>query len=354
MKSESALELQARIFSRIFNYIEMPAAAGFDQPFPSLFVDPFLLEEKAARGRRRRPKTREVEDIALGVSESPADAKLAVLVQDRNKLRSTIVDEIVDAARGEAEVLYIGRQRGLWTTTRNDPLRLGCSISPSTVEYAGTFGCFCRDDADGRIGILSNNHVLGDVNRIEPSTPIMQPGARDGGQPGADDIAEFVRFVPIRFGGVPNMVDAAFAAIVDSGREEDRATLYQGADEPEPAMTFQPGTLIEAEPGMDVFKTGRTTVHTQGRVRAVNVNNFNVDMGAGIARFDGQIIMEMAMTPARPFSRPGDSGSIIVDAEGRPVALLFAGSQSGGAGNLGITGANPISSVVAELGVTLI
>ena len=104
---------------------------------------------------------------------------------------------------------------------------------------------------------------------------------------------------------------------------------------------------------MTVLKTGRTTRHTRGLVRAVNVNNFLVDVGVGVARFDNQIVIETA-APPQPFGRPGDSGSLIVDDEGRPVALLFAGSASGGAGNVGITGANPISSVTAQLGVTLV
>lgn len=63
-----------------------------------------------------------------------------------------------------------------------------------------------------------------------------------------------------------------------------------------------------------------------------------------------QSVTDMA---PQPFSRQGDSGSLIVDEQGRPVALLFAGSASGGAGNLGFTGANPISSVCEQLGVTL-
>ena len=90
-----------------------------------------------------------------------------------------------------------------------------------------------------------------------------------------------------------------------------------------------------------------------GRVVAVNVNNFLVDMGVGIARFDGQIVIESDVPP-EPFSRPGDSGALIVDEAGAPLGLLFSGSASGGAGNVGITGANPILSVTRELGITLV
>ena len=353
MRFESALELQARIFSQLFQFVELPVAAGMEQPTPGLFLDPELLETKSARPKKA--KKRAVEDIALGVTEGNDDesAKLAVLVQSRNKIKCALVDEIVDIAKGEAEVLYIGRQRPLWTTTRNDPIRLGCSISPTTVPYAGTLGCFCRDNLSGREGILSNNHVLADVNSVPISTTVMQPGARDGGKPGTDDIAELIRFVPIQFGGFPNQVDAAVAALIGHGRAEDRDTLYGGSEEPQPVLTLQPGTLVDAVPGMSVLKTGRTTRNTRGRVVAVNVNNFLVDVGVGTARFDGQIVIETE-TPPQPFGRPGDSGSLIVDDQGRPVGLLFAGSASGGAGNVGITGANPISSVTSQLGVTLI
>ena len=353
MRRDSALELQARIFQTIFDFIEMPGLAGTGEPSPGLFVDPELLETKSARPKKL--KKRAVEDIALGVTDDAEGdtAKLAVLVQDRNKLHSTVVEEIVRTARGEVEVRYIGRQKPLWTTGRNDPIRLGCSISPTTAPYAGTLGCFGRDNLTGETGILSNNHVLADVNSVPVGTTIMQPGARDGGKPGADDIAELLRFVPIQFGGFPNRVDAAFAKLINHGRAEDRATLYGSADEPEAALTLQPGVLVDAVPGMTVFKTGRTTRHTRGRVLAVNVNNYLVDVGVGVARFDGQVVIETAAAP-QPFGRPGDSGSLIVDEQGRPVGLLFAGSASGGAGNVGITGANPISSVAAQLGVTLI
>lgn len=353
MKVESALELQALIFSSIFEFVELPGLADIGHPSPGLFVDPVLLETKSARPKKA--KKRAVEDIALGVTDDTegANAKLAILVQNRNKVHSAVVEEIVSAAKGEAAVLYIGRQKPLWTTTRNDPLRLGCSISPTTVPYAGTFGCFCKDNLTGVECVLSNNHVLADVNRVPVSTTVMQPGARDGGKPGDDDIAELLRFVPIQFGGFPNRVDAAVASLTAHGRAEERGTLFDSSETPSAVLTLQPGSPAEAVPGMTVLKTGRTTRHTRGRVLAVNVNNYLVDVGVGIARFDGQVAIETD-APPQPFGRPGDSGSLIVDDQGRPVGLLFAGSASGGAGNVGITGANPISSVTSQLGVTLI
>jgi hypothetical protein len=51
---------------------------------------------------------------------------------------------------------------------------------------------------------------------------------------------------------------------------------------------------------------------------------------------------------AAPFSQPGDSGSLIVDAVTlEPVALLFAGGST-------LTFANPIDAVLQYYGVTVV
>lgn len=355
MKFDSALEVQARVFREIFDFVEVPAAAGMTQ-MPGIFVDPDPASRADTMERAVEVSRKPTDEIALGVtaSEGQDEVRLAVLVQDEEVQRSHLVDRIVTLARDEAEVRYIGRQEAFWTRTRNNPLRLGCSASPTTVRYAGTMGCFAQDTQTGVVGVLSNNHVLADINRVALNTPIMQPGAGDHGTPGQDDVARLTRFIPIQFGGIPNAIDAAFAEILQHGRQEDRATLFDSANVPTPAIQVNPNALVTALPGMKVFKTGRTTRHTRGRVNSVNVNNYMVNMGIGIARFDGQILIDMDNEPVAPFSRPGDSGSLIVDRDGNPVGLLFAGSSAGGTGDVGITGCNPISSVLTQLGIRLI
>ena len=72
----------------------------------------------------------------------------------------------------------------------------------------------------------------------------------------------------------------------------------------------------------------------------------------GNLRFDGQIEIEGAST--EPFSQGGDSGSLIFTSLGREaVALLFAGGDQGGSNGKGLTFANPIAAVFAQLKVTL-
>ncbi len=101
---------------------------------------------------------------------------------------------------------------------------------------------------------------------------------------------------------------------------------------------------------MDVRKLGRTTGLTNGRISAVALDDVGVDMETGIAVFDNQIEIE-STREGKPFCLGGDSGSLIVDSDNLAAALLFAGSDEGGAWDLGLTFANPIGAVITALGI---
>ena len=77
-----------------------------------------------------------------------------------------------------------------------------------------------------------------------------------------------------------------------------------------------------------------------------------VNYDVGNLRFDGQIEIEGA--GSKSFSDGGDSGSLIVNSRMQAVALLFAGSDTGGRNGAGLTYANPIHRVLNELGATLL
>jgi hypothetical protein len=357
MKQESVVELQGRIFERIFGFVELPSVAAAADAAP-LFVDPAAMEPRAFGVRAaRRTRARALEDIALGTAAGTAgdDRRLAVLVQNRQLMSSAPVDQIRAMAHDEVDLVYIGRQQPLWTRQRNQPLRLGCSIAPIAMHVSGTLGCFCRDNSSGKEGFISNNHILANCNRVPVGTAILQMSGPDGGQASQDVVGLLERYVPLQFGGIPNDVDAAFATSNGHGRGEDRHTVFDNSWPPQPVVTVQPSVKAQAFPGVDVLKTGRTTGHTLGTVRAINVNNLLIHMGAGtgVARFDGQTTFEARSVQAGPFSRPGDSGALIVDDQGRPMALLFAGSQSGGTGNFGIVTGSPIMTVETQLNVSL-
>ncbi len=217
-------------------------------------------------------------------------------------------------------------------TQRTRPSMGGYSIGHHLIT-AGTAATGAIDltpfpAKPSRYYILSNNHVLANSNNANLGDPILQPGPFDGGTLPADFIGRLARFIPIRFDGTCNYVDAAVAET----RFEwfNREIYYVG-------HTNSLG--VPAAVNMIVKKTGRTTNFTTGRVTVVN-GTVNVNYGGGkIARFCRQIL-------TTDMSAPGDSGSLVLDQQNNPVGLLFAGSSV-------VTILNPINFVQALLRIRL-
>jgi hypothetical protein len=105
----------------------------------------------------------------------------------------------------------------------------------------------------------------------------------------------------------------------------------------------------DIDPETAVEKMGRTTGHTYGQITAVEVDGLAVQYDGAVYRFDDQLEVR-GRTGA--FSGAGDSGSVIWRSPDRaPMALLFAGSETGGVAGSGVTFANPLATVLAALGV---
>ena len=137
----------------------------------------------------------------------------------------------------------------------------------------------------------------------------MQPGRVDGGQFPRDMIARLTRFIPIRFGGPLNYVDAAVAE--GNFHDLDREIFWIGHVKPARFLN-RVGEIVQ--------KTGRTTNYTTGRVTSINAT-VNVNYGGGrVARMARQIV-------TTAMSSGGDSGSLLCDMNGHAVGLLFAGSS---------------------------
>jgi hypothetical protein len=290
---------------------------------------------------RLKPQPR---TVALGLTRSGADVKVAVRIQNRALEGGAILEEIRRRARGEVDVRYVGRlvKRVPWHQQRQRPLLMGVSIGHFRIT-AGTLGCFVRTRSGREVRILSNNHVLVDENHGKAGDAILQPGRFDKGKNPRDAVGRLARFVRLKGKGA-NFVDAATATI-RHGVEYDAYTL-RGL-----------GTLKGLGPdfldaGSPVAKVGRTTGITHGRVTAFELDNVVVAYDDGNLRFDNQL--EIEGTGPGPFSQGGDSGSLIVDDTGRAVALLFAGGDTGGANGMGLTYASPIRVVLDALKVDLL
>ena len=231
-------------------------------------------------------------------------------------------------------------------TGRVRPLRPGVSVAHVDVT-AGTLGAFVRvappavDGADeASVYALSNWHVLVGSPAAGVGDVVVQPGPADGGRAPDDRVGTLAGLVPLE-AGVTQTVDAAVALL----------------DDPEVDPEYPVGritTTAVALGGEVVGKSGRTTGVTAGRVTAIELDDVVVGYGDGLGalRFDDQI--EVESTGDGPFSRGGDSGSLVYREDGVALGLLFAGSETGGANGTGLTYCNPIGTVLDRLGATLL
>lgn len=291
--------------------------------------------------------------IALGIApgRGAGDYRLAVRLQ-RRALQADpgLRERIEETARREADIRYIGsvfkgtapvRAAVPWQQARQRPLLVGCSIGHFAVT-AGTLGAFAADRETGAVMMVSNNHVIANEDQAAVGDAILQPGAYDGGRLAEDRVGALARTVPLKADG-GNLVDAAIA-VIDADIGYEAATLTG-------LGTLKGQRPDPVEPGDAVAKVGRTTAATHGVVTAIELDAVVVSYERGEMSFDRQI--EIESTGATPFSGGGDSGSVIVDGNGLACALLFAGSDHGGAGGLGLTYANDLALALDALDVTL-
>jgi hypothetical protein len=286
------------------------------------------------------------ETVALGIGVvSPNDFRLAVRIQHPALRNSREVAQMVELAKGDADVQYIGvlnKLQATWAQQQCRPLLVGCSVGHFNIT-AGTLGAFVRSRADGSMMILSNNHVLADENTGQPGDMILQPGKYDGGQNPNDGVAQLTKFIPIDFQN-PNIVDCAVATLLPGIAVDLRQLKGWGI-----LAGVRNASVATKE---TVSKVGRTTDLTSGTITAIEMDNVAVQYSHGLAHFDGQI--EIEGQGQAPFSRPGDSGSLVFDSSGLGTALLFAGGNQGGTNGLGLTYASPLQNALDGLGIDLL
>lgn len=236
---------------------------------------------------------------------------------------------------------------------KHRPAPGGVSIGHKDIT-AGTLGCVVH--RNGQPLILSNNHVLANVNKGIIGDDILQPGKHDGGTL-KDTIGTLYDYVPIKTGAPSDCKVARtvvwacnniarllgrttrlFAMTDLGGNKVDCALALPITNESITDTILDIGLVSgvkEPTVGMPVRKSGRTTSLTIGKITQVSAM-INVGMGDGkVAVFTDQIAMEH-------MSEPGDSGSLIVSEDNQHVGLLFAGSDK-------ITIANTFSNVKAAL-----
>ena len=262
---------------------------------------------------------------------------------------------------------YGGTPPPLDLQKRFEALRTGVGITNPVGSYpqylsVGTLGFFVSD-AEGRVYLVSNNHVIANENDARKGNAIVQPGTLDLTDTELElldsldrlrselQIAKLSAWVTIEFtdgNTVPlNEVDCAIAEVLTHKRDlSDIARVGFGGVARGLGANYRidPATG-EFNATTRVYKAGRTTGATEGDIVALNVLS-DVEYGAGVARFSNQIAIRASRDNTGPFSDAGDSGSGIFDQEHKLVGLLFAGSETR-------TLANPVRPVLRKLATAL-
>ena len=299
-------------------------------------------------------------DVAVVVSVAKKLPKAQLAESDKvPKELNGVRTDVVETGRflaGQADV----NAQAQTTKDRWRPA-IPCGVSVGHFEVtAGTFGCLVK--RGNQVFILSNNHVLANVNNAQPGDAIIQPARYDGGKP-EDKVAELAEFIPLDFGG-----DSANSGLF-LGLEKVLNKLAQLFGSKHRVMTYctSPGEnlvdaalarplnptqvlgqivqiglpkgVAEATLGTSLQKTGRTTGYTQGRITQIDVTT-SVDYNGRAATFTDQLM-------AIGMSDGGDSGSAVLDDNGNVVGLLFAGSPKA-------TLINPIETVLRLLNVEIV
>jgi hypothetical protein len=226
-------------------------------------------------------------------------------------------------------------------------------INGTLYFYAGTIGALLEDSSGERY-LLSNNHVFAQENgnggKVTAGDEIIQPGTLewyyDSSLKGQSvTVGKVTGWVPIEYGSTGhNLVDAAIAEVYPSDSLDSQGRILGIG--PINAEVMSPSV------GQPVHKAGRTTGHTWGLVSAIHVDGLKVSYDGGTATFDDQIYVANQGS-CGSFSDSGDSGSLILSGPdsgnkdlSSPVALLFAGGNTG-------TFGNPIGAVLSGLNTGL-
>jgi hypothetical protein len=114
-----------------------------------------------------------------------------------------------------------------------------------------------------------------------------------------------------------------------------------------------PGGFGARGVGPDSFLAIPHTGKKLGTVTSVEVDSITVEYYGGLKKADFSGVIEVDGPRGEPFAEPGDSGSLVVDQDGKALGLVFAGSQKGSSKNRSKAYVIPIKPVLDELGLEL-
>lgn len=183
-------------------------------------------------------------------------------------------------------------------------------------ESACTIGAIVRDRVDKTLVALTNNHCNGYVKDTDPSSvgeAVLQPSPFDSGTLTEDTYGKVKRIIPLKTGGIPNLVDASISSIYPENPMTEIINIGEG---PFKFETNRDNIQV----GMSCKKNGRTSCYTDNAI----IQNLNVSATIDGILYTNQMLLHSSPDP---FIEAGDSGSAVlsnINGEDKILGLVFA------------------------------
>jgi hypothetical protein len=290
-------------------------------------VDSLLKTKRALADKLLKPNSH---SNVLGVGVNEKTNRLQVYVQNKRSYSvGQITADCASVPDISVDIIEIGRfgrlSRGPAPRKEigpGSPIRFNTAAPNVNSRSFGTLGATVRYYDD--YFILGCNHIIAANGRVPGGTEIVL-GELAGAGVKPKGIATFL--------GEDYFVEIGRNTI---SRADCAVALLNKKLIPK---RFPVATPIEPHIDMKVTKDGAITTVTKGRIVDTSVDVF-ADYSFGTFRFNNQILIQGYDDE---FAWEGDSGSVVTDMEGHPVAMVFAE-----AGEYAV--ACPLSTVFKELG----
>jgi len=221
-----------------------------------------------------------------------------------------------------------------------------CGSGTAEFCFGGTLGSLLTNGTN--FFVLSNNHVLGLSDGGAVGQEVTQPGVIETNCSlvGTINVATVATIINLQTQPIPAFpVDVTTAQIITTpspqvdtaGSILELGVVTNSVPQPAPPAA---GSGMAATVGQLLAKSGRTTGLTCSTVDSIDTSMIEVGYSIGCATttsfnviYSDEVVVGN-MTNGQNFIGDGDSGSLAVDAAtAKPVALMFAGSDTDAVGN---------------------
>jgi len=278
--------------------------------------------------------------LSLGLSKEDNKLVAALLVEKEDSAAQESAKDLEKDHHGSIIVkvtgkAYSSRPNEVITQEPLEKLVPGASIGHYR-GFPGSLGGFVTVKAKPRrwLGLIGASHVLAMNNTAKKGEPVLHPGSPDGARVLDNKIGTLANYTYlVHYQDEEEDTDPLNTEDVALVKPDDPEKLPSANMVPNPKDPNSRVKLKDCLPaehlfervGEDVFKQGRTTGFTAGTLDVASVMSYSIQLPDGrvYAYKDLAVVKNKG---SKPFSQPGDSGSIVYTEDAKGIGLIVGGS----------------------------